>query len=134
MEVIEGDGSSKSYLHASLFSREIAELGAMWHGRDWSTHTILDENPLLNPKGTQTNFGTHAPFDDKTLWKWIENEPDEWKPSVSTGSEGAIFTFYSYSGLGQDIIYRHVDTYSTGSYCLETEKTVISRGPAGFRF
>lgn len=134
MEVIEGDGSNKSYLHASLFSREVSEIGAMWHGFDWSTYTILDESPLINPRGVQTDFGTHAPFDDKTLWKWVGKEPDEWRPSVSTDAESAIVTFYSYSGLGQHAIYRHVDTYPTGSYCFDTEKVVISRGPAGYRF
>jgi len=32
MDAIEGDGSAWSYLSASLFAREAAELGALWHG------------------------------------------------------------------------------------------------------
>lgn len=43
MEAIDGDGSPWSYLCASLLCRQLREFGAMWHGCDWSTHSILGE-------------------------------------------------------------------------------------------
>ena len=49
LEAVEGDGTPWSYLSASLFAREIAEFGAMWHGCNWSTHTILGDEPLISP-------------------------------------------------------------------------------------
>ena len=49
MEVVEGDGSAWSYVSASLFWREIREFGAIWHGCDWTSHNVLDRNPLADP-------------------------------------------------------------------------------------
>ena len=46
MDAVEGDGSPWSYFCASMFVREISEYGAMWHGCEWSTHSILGSNPF----------------------------------------------------------------------------------------
>ena len=48
MEAIEGDGSAWSYLAASLLRRELREFGAMWHGSNWATHFLLDDDPWKN--------------------------------------------------------------------------------------
>ncbi|MGO8752105.1 MAG: hypothetical protein ACLQNE_39715 [Thermoguttaceae bacterium] len=45
MAAIDGNGSAWSYICASILARELAEFGAMWHGCDWDTHTILGANP-----------------------------------------------------------------------------------------
>jgi len=45
MDAIDGDGSPWSFLSASIFAREAAEFGAMWHGCHWSTHAILGTDP-----------------------------------------------------------------------------------------
>jgi hypothetical protein len=45
MEAIEGDGTPWSYLSASLFAREAAEFGAIWHGCSWSAHAIVGAAP-----------------------------------------------------------------------------------------
>jgi predicted component of type VI protein secretion system len=36
-EVLEGDGSPKSYLAVSLLLREIQEFRALWHGLVWGS-------------------------------------------------------------------------------------------------
>ncbi len=48
MNAIDGDGTPWSYMCASILAREMAEFGAMWHGCDWDTHTILGADPLKN--------------------------------------------------------------------------------------
>lgn len=45
MQAIDGDGSSWSYLSASILSREAEEFGAMWHGCVWSDQKILSKLP-----------------------------------------------------------------------------------------
>jgi hypothetical protein len=42
MDAIDGDGSLRSYIQAAILRRELEELGAWWHGLEWSTHTLLD--------------------------------------------------------------------------------------------
>lgn len=42
MDAIDGDGSSWSYMYASLLAREFAEFGAMWHGCSWDTHYVWE--------------------------------------------------------------------------------------------
>jgi hypothetical protein len=59
MEAIEGDGSPRSYLSASIFARECSELGADWHGRGWSDVQIIYEDPLKSGKT------------DADRWKWL---------------------------------------------------------------
>src|SRR5215469_7088273 len=46
-EALEGDNSPWSFVEASILVRELHELGALWHGVAWGTHTILGENPLV---------------------------------------------------------------------------------------
>lgn len=41
-DAIDGDGSLRSYIQASILRRELEELGAWWHGLEWSTHTLPD--------------------------------------------------------------------------------------------
>ena len=42
--------------------------------------------------------------------------------------------FYTFSGLGQEAIYRHLDAYEPGDYAFETERTVIAEGRGGYVF
>jgi len=59
MDGIDGDGSGWSYLCASLFAREIAELGAMWHVI-WipagPANIASMQKPLLSPKARAVSF------------------------------------------------------------------------------
>ena len=121
MQVIEGDGSPWSYLSASFFAREALEFGALWHGCGWSEHAVINKVP-------PGSFGKGG------RWKWQEPKPSEWKPVVCEGQDKVTVTFYSYSGLGQESIYRHRDTYKPGYYSFKSERTVVAEGSGGYVF
>ena len=134
MEVIEGDGSHWSYLSASIFLREMNEFGAMWHGCEWSTHEIIDKDPsdYFNRAQEDAKENISPPRIGK--WKWLKDKPDEWQPSVCKGKKNIIVTFYSYSGLGVDVIYLHVDTFQPRKYSFKTKKVMIAKGGGGYIF
>ncbi|GAB4266207.1 hypothetical protein [Thermincola ferriacetica] len=113
MEAIEGDGTPWSYLSASLFAREAREFGARWHGLSWSTHTILGSDPQ---------------------YPWLEVHPEEWRPVVIEEKGSVTVSFYTYSGLETEAVYRHTDRYRAGNYAFKSEKTIIGKGPMGYIF
>lgn len=134
MEAIEGDGSPWSYLSASIFAREIAEFGAMWHGCSWSTHVILGKDPWSFPQTSARRRPLPAPSGNLNDWRWLESKPLRWGPEVCADSSIVTVTFYTFSGLVREAIHRHVDTYKPGRYRSESEEKVIAEGPAGFLF
>lgn len=131
MDVIEGDGSPGSYLSASLLSRELREFGAMLHGCDWSTHTILGQNPLAAGNSLQL---LNAPSGTPEQWKWLVPEPIEWQPHTHEEDGFVTIALFTFSGLGQQTIYRHTDTFQRGSYLLATQMAEIAVGPRGYWF
>ncbi len=118
MEAVEGDGTLWSYASASLLARELRELGALWHGIAWGTHTLLDGPP-------------HGSVAD---WQWLKAPPVEWRPQVSQSDTVVTVTFYTYSGLGREAIYRHVDTFAVGRYTFVAQETCIAQGQGGYLF
>ncbi len=117
MEAISGDGSSWSYISASLFQRECSELGAIWHGCSWVEHGIVGKKPSKR---------------DFKGWEWFEPEPKRWQPEVSQ-SEGSVqVTFFTISYLGSASIYRHIDTFDLDKYTFTTNTTTIAGGRGGF--
>jgi hypothetical protein len=127
VDAIDGDRSAWSYLSASIFAREIREFGALWHGLDWTTHRILGSHPWKGPPAS-------VPMTtDAERWTWIETAPELWLPAV-TRAEPVTVRFYSYSGLGEQRVVRHRDTFRTGSYGFDTDEAVIARGPVGCIF
>ena len=131
MEAIEGDGSPISYLCASLLSRELREFGAMLHGCNWSTHTILGQNPLTAGNALQL---LNSPSGTPDQWKWLTPEPVEWQPHVHENDRAVTVTFFTFSGLGQQTIYRHSDTFQPGIYSFTTQAEEIAKGPRGYWF
>jgi len=132
MEVIEGDGSPWSYLCASILSREIEEFGAVWHGCNWSMHVILGSDPWLSAEEFAQREPTAGPYGDPNGWQWLEEKPDEWKPAVSMGKHKVTVSFYTYSGLVNQAIFRHLDTYAQGLYRAKSEIKKIAEGPRGY--
>jgi len=132
MEVIEGNGSHWSYLSASIFMREIHEFGASWHGCDWSAHEIIDKAPSVYFDPAQRNSGETTLHTQVDEWTWLGKRPKEWQPSVSLDNDRIIVTFYSFSGLGSEAIYRHVDTFQPGKYSFKTKEVVVARGCGGY--
>ena len=134
MEAIEGDGSPWSYLSASLFAREAGDFGAMWHGISWGTHTILGADPWSEQVGREELGLPERPRGTPEEWRWLEPKPTEWGPEVRVDESRVVVTFYTYSGLGTEAIYRHCDTYGEGEYRFGSERQVVAEGPGGFVF
>lgn len=82
MQAIEGDGSPRSCLFASILRREAAEFAAFWHGRVWSPQTILSKPPRqaddLDVSDDDREPTGEAPVDD---WTWHGPAPDTWEPT-----------------------------------------------------
>ncbi len=132
MEAIDGDGTPWSYMCASLFCREISEFGAMWHGCSWGTHTILGRNPI-DPWKPMRGDRQDRPSGGPAKWTWIEREPADWRPRAADDDMGSkTVVFFTFSGLGQEMIHRHTDKYSHGSYCFEADCHEIAMGPGGY--
>lgn len=132
MEAIDGDRTPWSYLCASILAREMAEFGAMWHGCDWDTHTILGADPLKDT-------GIEDPDNSQVMrceagWHWAGPRPKRWNPRVSEGGKAVKVTFFTHSGIGREAIYRHTDTYKLGSYQFEPDRKQIAIGPGGYVF
>ena len=132
MDAIEGDGTHWSYLCASLFCREIHEFGAMWHGANWSTHTILGKNPLKARRSR--GGGMDQPSGGRDEWTWAEPEPAEWKPQVVEDGDSISVVFVTFSGHDVETIYRHTDRFRRGSCSFTTERSKIATGSGGFVF
>lgn len=135
MEAIDGDGTPWSYLSASIFSREAAEFGAMWHGCHWSTHFILGTDPWhCEPEAKDRRKRQALASGSPEEWKWNETRPEIWEPTGAEQGDTITITFYTYSGLEKEAIYRFSDTYQRGSYKFETQQVVIAEGSSGFIF
>ena len=93
MDAIEGDGSPWSYMCASILMRELAEFGAMWHGCDWSTHTILgtieDGQESVIKRATNSTTG----------WEFLGSKPADWRPCVEQDARQIRVTFFTYNAM-----------------------------------
>ena len=114
MKYIDGDRSPRSYLLASLMARELAEFGAMWHGRSWSDQSILADASKLS-----------------TPWTWCEEPPSDLRPSVDATESAILVVFYTYTMFDHERVIRHTDQYSGSSYDFKHESTVIGHGQRG---
>jgi hypothetical protein len=93
-------------------------MGSLWHGCSWSTHEVL-------LSGTQIS---------KRKWEWQDEKPRDWRPVVRQNSAGLWqVLFYSHTGLGQEQIVAHKDTFATG-YQFDIDDKVIAFGAGGYVF
>jgi len=132
MSVIEGDGSAWSYLAASVLKRELKEFGAMWHGCDWAMHSVLGADPWRSPAGGDDPLA--GPSGDETKWKWFKARPADWRPTVTVKGDKVVVTFYTFSPIGKETIYQHIDEYAPGRCVSTTTRTAIAEGPFGAAF
>jgi hypothetical protein len=112
---LEGDGSPASYYEASIAVRCLQELGAVWHGRRWCTHSLLTEAPV-----------------DKD-YDWKEARPEDWRPLVRSDGDTVTVRFYTASELGMAGIYRHCDTFRE-TYSFSNRDEVAADGGPGFLY
>jgi hypothetical protein len=134
MAAVEGDGSPLSYLQASLLNRELAGFGAMWHGCDWSEHMILGEEPFSLVELGEADLVVNKPVGPEDNWEWKRPKPKQWSPTVSMTSNRIRCSFYTLTGLGQDRITRHTDSYAHGEYTSTTRRYIAAWGPGGCVF
>ena len=134
MQAIEGDGSARSYLDASLFCREIHEFGALWHGTDWGTHRLIDRDPFTEgilvhggDRGSRTRL-------EPAGWMWEGDVLREWLPAVTMTENESRVEFSTYSGLGLESLNFYCDTYTRGRYVCRSTLRCIARGFRGYVF
>lgn len=134
MSAIEGDGSPRSYLEASIFGREIYEFGAIWHGGDWCTHRVSDRDPFTEGVAGG-DCGSREfrlfPRDDWTVEKAL---PRDWSPTVTMTAKQARVEFTTHSGLGREGLYRHRDIFARGNYQCRTSLECLAWAPGGYVF
>ena len=130
MQAIEGDQTAASYLAASFLCRELHELGAIWHGSSWSTHSLLYDDPLNAAGADRQEPGRRGSCE----WTWKSRRPVKWLPRVTISAEKATVGFFTYSGCEREAIFRHTDTYRPGSLGFATRTTVIAVGGIGYIF
>jgi len=131
MEAITGNDEPLSYMAASILRREFSEFGAAGHGCDWGLRAILENDPW---KATPAKDGP-PPLDispgDRSAWKWSEAEPKYWPPQVRMEKDRVKVTFYTYTNLEKQRIFRHTDIYQPGKYHPKSEDKPIAEGPPG---
>jgi len=130
MEAVEGDGSAWSYMSASVLWRELAELGAKWHGTQWDTHSLLDREPPLD----RFPISPERKFTQPSEWRWELPRPQEWQPLVSEPTQNVQVTFHTMSRLHQETIFRHTDTYRRGFYVPQSDLQHLAFGNHGIMF
>lgn len=133
MEAIDGDMSAWSYLSASIFMREVSEFGALWHGHNWYTHSIIESDPfegLIQSANEEQNDLSQ----NSVSWEWLTKKPEVWQPSVRINDSETVVKFYSYSKLVTKAFYSHTDTFVTGKYTCKSENVIIAKNGSGYCF
>jgi hypothetical protein len=152
MQAIEGDGSPRSYLCASLLLRELTDFAVDWHDyltHDWSAHLILPGWPpptraemegrparaptvFLRDEDWQPDGEAAAPWWERLTWSGPHPEP----PEVRMSEREVVVEFCTYRPPFYDPeeVWRHIDTYRVGSYDPLTVKTKVASGKSGRRF
>lgn len=131
MTIVELDGSPSSYLEASWFYRNAQEIGASWHGLDWSTHSLLLVDPRKNPSADLADELSDVSFELVGPRKRL---PSVWRPRIELGEHQITVNFFTYSGLGQGRIIKHVDVYEPGKAVAATEEHVLAHTNSGYVF
>ena len=103
---------------------------AALHGCTWTTHAILDRNPLALPAADamycpSTRAGTVVL--DRSSAPAVGAQGHAKRRSVTV-------EFLTFCGYRQEAIYRHVDTFLPDAYQFASQVTMIARGPAGYVF
>ena len=140
MEGVVGDGSLRSYVQASILGREVTELGAWWHGLEWSTHTLIgpsDGSELPVVYDSSLHAVEPTGMFDASQWRWSETPPEDWRPRAERVGDGTVtVTFWSYSELGSSAAYEHQDIYAVNGSLVPAggHRRQLGSGPGGFVF
>lgn len=140
MEALVGDGGLRAYVQASIAGRELAELGAWWHGLEWSTHALV--GPGDEPGRPAVYDGSLYAVEplgmfDAAEWRWSEEPPRDWRPRAERhGDETVTVTFWSYSELGACAVYEHRDVYGADARLVpvSVHRRELGCGSGGYVF
>jgi hypothetical protein len=109
MESLEGDGSLATFLEASIFIREIRELGRFGAYARWTHHRFVN---VLPPK---------------VSWQWRAKAPEDFSPKVVLRPDGEVIVeFYSCRVQKPVTLFRHLDRYSANSYLANNQDQVVA--------
>jgi hypothetical protein len=99
MEALDGDRSPISFMIASIFQRELNELGAKGKACNWSHHRLIDALPA------------------QVKWQWRANPPKDLSPKVLIYPDNrAAIEFFTCRVVAPVAIYHHVDQYPVEGY------------------
>ena len=129
MQAIDGDGSSFSYMSASLLAREMGEFCASWHGIEWGMAKILDRRPPELEKYTGVQMSELAEM--SSPWMWCGPPPRSWRPQVTQTADGVEVSFCVMNCVGARVITRLTDTYQGRQYTFATTEETIAFGGTG---
>jgi len=132
LSTIELDGTAWSYISASIFAREFAEFGAMWHGIDWGDHKIVDGRPTHVPNSRGKTSRSMTQIQDGNGWTWHVAEPEDWRPTVWLTLNEVKVEFFSYTAQGSCRIEQHADVFKGRNAEFHSETTIVASGPGGF--
>lgn len=109
MEAIDGDRSPLSFLLASLWRRELQELGTAGKDRQWGHHRLIETVP------------------QRVKWRWKEEGFQDLAPKVKIlPDQRAAIEFFSARVVKPYALYRHMDIYEATSYIAKVKDQVIA--------
>ncbi|WP_448563314.1 hypothetical protein [Trichothermofontia sp.] len=110
MEALEGDRSPASFLVASIFRREIQELGRTGKSKSWEYHRLID---VLPPQ---------------VQWQWAGDPITDLSPKVRLLPDGkAAVEFFSCRITPPVAIHRHIDQYPATQYRSLTRDSAVAK-------
>ncbi len=115
MEAFEGDRSPLSFLVASLWRRELQELGAKGRDRDWSYHRLVERPPL------------------DWSWDWKGDRAEQFsrtqdlRPRLRSLADGGWqVEFFTVRTKAPHLLICHLDTYGPQGYGSKTQDQVVA--------
>jgi hypothetical protein len=129
MAAIDGDGSTWSYLCASILARELQELGALWHGCVWSDETVIATPPWTRPPCSDGawEIADTSPED----WQLRQPLPDDWRPHAFRDGTAVVVRFYTYSPVGTATACENEDRYDGSGFTFQSRRLEVATGPGG---
>ena len=127
MEAIRGDGTPRGFLEASIFARECEELGAFWHGLDWSDATVLGGDLADGLVGGEVRYVANE-------WVWVVDPPSSFDPTVVPIGDGpAAVRFFTHEPIARQTLYLNVDMYVGGKDLTSARfRAPVACGPSSF--
>ncbi|MGF1571349.1 MAG: hypothetical protein ACFCVD_25285 [Nodosilinea sp.] len=109
MAGLDGDGSLASFLSASIFLREIRELGRFGRYARWIHHRFVAEAPTQVP------------------WDWRTPIPEDFSPRVVVRQDAEVIVeFYSCRVQKPVALFRHLDRYPPNSYTATNQDQALA--------